>query len=575
MRKLATAAVPLLLLSMMAALRVSELRTARAEALRTAEGRAANLALMTSTYLGEAFASTDAALRQLVLHAQRIGGPGAPSSEWLPSLDAARAGVPIGAISVTDASGAIRHSTLQAIVGESRRDEGTFRALMAAPGDALIAGAPFPTVDASPRVIIPLGRKLTDASGRVTGAVIASFVPGAPQDFLRSVDVGRQGALWVFHPDGVLLYHEPSAIDRAGEHAAAHPVFVEARRHGRGRLRAALAPDGAVKLTAYETRANPPLITAISLDEAEVLAPWRQGATRAAMLFGVFSVMLIAGLVVLLREMAARDEVLQREQRARRDAEDANSFKDQFLMTLSHELRTPLTAIRGWARMLALGAVDERGRIKAVQAIERNAAAQERLIEDLLDVSRVMGGKLALRMQPVQVAQIAQLALETVRPAADAKGVGLEVAIDGNAGTVSGDPERLQQVIWNLLSNAMKFTDSGGRVRLDVRRDGRHVQIVVSDGGAGISRDFLPHVFERFRQEDASTTRKHGGLGLGLAIVRSLVEMHGGSVAAHSDGPGRGARFQVTLPILASSPAAEAGIGDPVPTTGLVPPGYR
>jgi CheY-like chemotaxis protein/anti-sigma regulatory factor (Ser/Thr protein kinase) len=163
------------------------------------------------------------------------------------------------------------------------------------------------------------------------------------------------------------------------------------------------------------------------------------------------------------------------------------------------------------------------------------------------------------------VAQIAQLALETVRPAADAKGVGLEVAIDGNAGTVSGDPERLQQVIWNLLSNAMKFTDSGGRVRLDVRRDGRHVQIVVSDGGAGISRDFLPHVFERFRQEDASTTRKHGGLGLGLAIVRSLVEMHGGVVSAASRGRGCGATFTIRIPLAGYSELDTSTIDEALP----------
>src|SRR5262249_53948270 len=200
-------------------------------------------------------------------------------------------------------------------------------------------------------------------------------------------------------------------------------------------------------------------------------------------------------------------EALAREQAARRDAEAASSIKDQFLMTLSHELRTPLTAICGWAQMLAQNVVNEAGRVKAVQAIERNARMQQRLVEDLLDLSRIAVGTLPLNHQPADVARVAQLALDTVRPAADAKGVQLAADLQSDAGTVSGDAERLQQVVWNLLSNAVKFTPAGGRVSLAVHRvDGSHVRIVVSDTGVGISSKFLPRVFHRFPQEDASAT---------------------------------------------------------------------
>jgi signal transduction histidine kinase len=554
MRRLLATVIPVVLLVSMAGLRAVDLRRARADLLRLAEERAANLADMTSTYLGETFTSTDAALRQLAIQSQRIGGPEAPDSKWLPILQVARAGLPVGAISVTDVFGTITHSAQPAIVGSSRRDDSTFRALMQSREDVLIAGAPFRTISPSltgARLIIPIGRKLFDANGRVTGTVVVSFIPGVPRDFLRSVDVGARGTVWVFHPDGVLFYQEPSESDRTGDRVVEHPVFVAAQRNRNGLLHAPVAPDGAVKLTAYRTRDNPPLITAVSLDEEEVLSAWRRETRRVGLFFGLLAGLLIIVQLLLVREMGARSVALTREQHARQEAEHANALKDQFLMTLSHELRTPLTAIRGWARMLALGAVDEARREKAIDAIERNALAQERLIEDLLDVSRIAGGNLPLNVQDVHIAKVAHLAVDTVRPVAEAKGVQLQSAIDDEAGVVSGDPERLQQVIWNLLSNAVKFTPAGGRVLLEVQaRRSAEIAIVVSDTGVGISTEFLPRAFERFQQEDATTTRSHGGLGLGLSIVRSLVELHGGRVQVHSDGIGRGARFEVILPVV-------------------------
>jgi PAS domain S-box-containing protein len=234
------------------------------------------------------------------------------------------------------------------------------------------------------------------------------------------------------------------------------------------------------------------------------------------------------------------------------ELEQANRIKDEFLATLSHELRTPLTAMLGWSRMLRSGQLDEAGRERAVQVIERNAEAQAKLIEDLLDVSRIITGKLRMEVQPVVLAPIVETAVNGLRPAAEAKHLRLISSLDPAAGPVTGDPARLQQVVTNLLSNAIKFTPEGGRVEVRLERSGVRARIVVSDTGVGISPDALPHIFERFHQADSSNTRAHGGLGLGLAIVRHLVESQGGSVSAQSPGEGLGAVFTVELPLTAA-----------------------
>ena len=240
----------------------------------------------------------------------------------------------------------------------------------------------------------------------------------------------------------------------------------------------------------------------------------------------------------------------ERQQAARAEAETANTMKDEFLATLSHELRTPLNAVLGWTRMLRTGTVDEGTAKRALEVIERNAVAQLQLIEDLLDVSRIITGKLRLDVQPVEPVRVVEAALDAVRPAAEAKSIRLQPVLDPRAGPVSGDPDRLQQVVWNLVSNAIKFTPRGGRVQVRVARVNSHVEIVVTDTGQGIDTDMLPHVFERFRQADSSSQRSHGGLGLGLALVRQLVELHGGSVEASSPGAGLGATFTVKLPVM-------------------------
>jgi PAS domain S-box-containing protein len=250
--------------------------------------------------------------------------------------------------------------------------------------------------------------------------------------------------------------------------------------------------------------------------------------------------------------------LLEREQEARGAAEALNRSKDQFLATLSHELRTPLNAIYGWARMLDAGRLDEPATRRATEAILRNAAAQVRLIEDLFDVARVITGNMRLDVRPLNVVTVLEAALDTVRPTAAAKGVHLESVVDPRAGAMMGDPARLQQVIWNLLSNAVKFTPRDGRIELRLRLAGGHIEIVVRDTGEGIAPEHMSRIFQRFGQADSSSTRRHAGLGIGLALVRHLVELHGGTVSANSAGRGLGATFTVTLPV-AAVPAIPAG----------------
>ncbi len=247
-------------------------------------------------------------------------------------------------------------------------------------------------------------------------------------------------------------------------------------------------------------------------------------------------------------------------QRERVRAEEASRAKDELLSVTSHELRTPLSAILGWTQMLRTGALSEEKRSRALETIERNARIQVQLVEDLLDFSRVVGGRLRLALAQVEPAQVVEAAVEVVRPAAEAKGLRLQVLLDPDAGVLSADASRLQQIVWNLLSNAVKFTPKGGRIYVRMQREDSYVEIVVGDNGAGIEPSFLPHVFQPFRQQDASITRTHGGLGLGLAIVKHLVELHGGTIEAQSDGPGKGATFVVRLPVapLRTAPTAPA-----------------
>jgi signal transduction histidine kinase len=580
--KFVVAALTIGALLIFATLRSVDLWWWRAQTLGAAESRAGNLTVILSEYIRESFAGGDAALRQVALISQRIGGPAADDHEWMPILTSARAGLTgVGSLTITDKDGVIRHSTQPMIVGQSRRDEYVFKQLAAQTTDALVVSTPYMSVRQPAQFLLPIGRRLTTAAGAFDGTVVAAYTPGAQRGFFRTVDVGSKGAVWVFHPDGAVLFAEPSDANPLGESATTHPVFAAAHGGMENRLRAPLHPGGPMMLSAFRTMTAPPLIVAVSLDEEEVLAEWRHQARGSGLFLSAIVLTITATLFVLFRQMDAKAsaelalsqarefeaerlgemnerlaEALEGERRARSESEAASTMKDEFLMTVSHELRTPLTAIQGWSHMLASGDLDERRRKIAVETIERNARAQTRLVNDLLDVSRAISGKLRLELRPVVLLDIVRDAVETIRPAAEAKGIQIETAFDPAVGAFAGDAERLTQVVWNLLSNAIKFTPAGGYVRIRVERFDGDVEIVIADNGVGISPEFLPHVFERFRQAEGGSTRRYGGLGLGLAIVRHLVELHGGSVRAESVGEGQGATFRVRLPMKPLPPVA-------------------
>jgi PAS domain S-box-containing protein len=375
-----------------------------------------------------------------------------------------------------------------------------------------------------------------DADGR-----IVSWNPGAERIFGYAVPdiVGR--------PCGVLFTSEDVA---AGEHS---------------KELAAAAADGRASDDRWQVRRGGERF-------------WASGVSSAmrdedGRLLGFTKV--LRDLTEAKRTQEQRDRLLERERIARLEAERAIAVKDEFLAVVSHELRTPLTAILIWAKMLRAGNVEADRYPQVFETIEQSAVAQQQLIEDLLDVSRMMSGQLRLGLRESDLAPVVRAAVDTVRPAADAKGVVVEAILDERAGRVRADPDRIRQVVWNLVSNAVKFTPKGGRVDVSLRRVDGDLRIRVTDTGRGIGREFLPHLFERFRQADAGTARAHGGLGLGLAIARQLVELHGGTVRAQSPGEGQGSTFTVDLPLAdvraAGSPgpaAAEAAAGPPPTLAG-------
>lgn len=341
--------------------------------------------------------------------------------------------------------------------------------------------------------------------------------------------LGYEPAEWTATPNFWLIVVHPD--DRARAAAEARAIF-ESRAAGRSEFRWVGKDGSVVWVEAHSS---------VILDEED-----RPLGMRGVTLD-------ITSRKNLEQERAG---LLERAEQARAEAVNANRLKDDFLATLSHELRTPLNAILGYGRMLRQGAVDAGRQARAFEIIERNAASLTQMVGDVLDVSRIVGGKIRLNVQAVDLPVVVEEAVATIRGAADAKGVRLQVVVDPAAGPISGDPDRLQQIVWNLLSNAVRFTPKEGRVQLRLERVNSHVEIVVSDTGMGVPPDFLPHVFERFRQADSRFSREHGGLGLGLAITRDLVQLHGGTIQAFSDGVGRGATFRVQLPLMSVHPTA-------------------
>ncbi|MFL6337165.1 MAG: PAS domain S-box protein [Pyrinomonadaceae bacterium] len=390
---------------------------------------------------------------------------------------------------------------------------------------------------------------VTDAATELTGARFGSFfynvlneqgesymlytLSGVPREAFAHFPMPRNTEIFAptFKGEGTVRIDDVKKDPRYGKNS---PYFG--------------MPEGHLPVVSY-------LAVSVLSRSGEVLGGLFFGAPEA----GVFNARherIVEGLAAQASVAMDNARLYEAAQRARaeaerlyREAQESSRLKDEFLATVSHELRTPLTAILGWAHMLRTGQFNDESARRAFETVERNARAQAQLIDDLLDVSRIVTGKLRIDVRPVDPNTFIEAAVEAVRPAAEAKGVRLQKVLDTGTVSVSGDPVRLQQVVWNLLSNAIKFTPRGGRVQVRLERVNSHVEVAVSDDGAGIPPDFLPHVFDRFRQADQKTTRQHGGMGLGLAIVRHLVELHGGTVRAESGGEGQGATFTVLLPV--------------------------
>jgi signal transduction histidine kinase/ActR/RegA family two-component response regulator len=401
------------------------------------------------------------------------------------------------------------------------------------------------------------------------GVAFATFVRGNPSVAATLGDVG-EGDGYRFIGDRLLVYHriviDGEEVGSVRLLAAMEEMTQSLLRHlaiAAGIFIAAIAASLPV-LARLQKRISRPIMELIS--KARIVSEQKDYSVRATSSAKSELGLLVRTFNEMLAQIQERDQKLEQ---ARMDAEVANRAKDEFLAVVSHELRTPLSPVLVWAQMLRRGEVDEGRKAKALEVIERNVRSQAQLIEDLLDVSRITTGKLRLDVRPTEIAPVVEGAVESLRPTAEMKGIRLQLVVDPRAIVVAGDPERLKQILWNLLSNAIKFTPKGGRVQIVAHRVNSHVEISVSDTGRGIEPEFLPYVFDRFRQADSTSTRTHGGLGLGLSIVRHLVELHGGRVRVESAGENQGATFTVELPIASLQTATPERVH---PTAVVEPP---
>ncbi len=386
-----------------------------------------------------------------------------------------------------------------------------------------------------------LVQALTDAATKLSGAQFGSF-------FYNVLDEGG-GSYMLYTLSGVDRKHfERFPMPRAtslfgptfrGEGIIRLADVTADPRFGKNEPHFGL-PRGHLPVRSY-------LAVPVTSRSGEVLGGLFFGHAAPAV-FTESSERIVAGLAAQAAVAIDNARLFDAVQKARESAEVANRLKDEFLATVSHELRTPLNAVLGWTALLRSTHMDDARRAKALETIERNAQLQQKIVEDILDVTRIVAGQLSLDRDPMPFRPVVEAAIESVRPSAAAKGIHITVELDDDPAIIIGDQARLHQVVWNLLSNSIKFTPEGGSMRVTLAVMESRVELVVSDTGVGIAPDFLPHVFERFRQGDARVTRTHGGLGLGLAIVRHLTEMHGGTVAAVSAGEGKGATFVVRLP---------------------------
>lgn len=549
--KLAITLLAVVVMVTLTALRGVDLLWRRERALAEGERRAGNLALILSEYLREAFESVDASLRNLAIYGRRIGGPEAASGEWMPVLASVKSGLSgVGSLSVTDAAGTIRHSTVP-IVGQSRRGHYVFLRLSSDTRDVLVADTPFRTVTGSRSITIPLGRRLTTSGGAFDGMIVATFTPAQLRSFFQAVNVGARGVIWVFHPDGFVLFREPSAADPIGETAIGNPLFEDARRlTGPSSRRGRLSPDGADLISAMQPLEDPHLIVAVSLSAAEVLAEWRREVVISAAAIALLALLLAAGRVVLFRQVDARavaEQALERAQRL--------EAVGRLTGGVAHDFNNLLTVILGNASLLQAEETDEEraspgrplGQIEqaALRAADLTRslltfARRQPLNPQIVDLSELVGG-----LQPMLVRLLGE-------------DVELRLRTSASPCLTNIDPVQAETALINLCVNARDAMPAGGllvvetgtatfdeayaRLNVDVAA-GRYVMLAVHDTGVGIRRDDMARIFEPF-----FTTKELGrGTGLGLSVVYGFVKQSGGHVKVYSE-EGRGTAVKLYFP---------------------------
>ena len=534
------------ILALLAALRGADLWWRRDQAIALGERRAANLALILSEYLRETLQATDSGLKQLAVHSRQVGGPSAAPEAWTTALASTQASLGVGAWTVVDATGIIRHSTLKGLVGQSRFDSYAFQRLRTDRVDALIAGDPFPTLDRR-RLIIPLGRLLTTPDGQFDGIIAASFEPEGLRTFFKSVDVGQGGRVSVLHPTGVLLFQEPSAINPIGSSVRGSPVFEAAQgRGGAGTVRWK-APTGAALLTAFRPIHDPPLIVAVSLDERELLADSQREVLISA---GVLALLcLLAGLVLYLafREFDAR----VRAEQALGHAQRLDSL-GQLTGGVAHDFNNLLTAILGYAELLHGSAESDAQRADVSEIIKAGNSAAV-LTKQLLTFSRKQVLETTIVDLNALVDSLARMLRRLI-----GEHIELVTTLAPGLSHVRVDAGQIEQVIMNLAVNARDAMPDGGRLSIataDVDLDetigvmggpvapGPYVMLSIADTGVGMSDETKRHAFEPFFTTKAVGT----GTGLGLATVYGIVKQSGGHLWVYSE-LGLGTTFKIYLP---------------------------
>lgn len=537
-----------------AILRATDLGWRRERVLDDAERRAAGLARISSQYLRELFAVTDASLRQLTALSPRIGGPAA-ATDWTPILNAARAGLTgIGSLTVTDADGIVRASTVGAIVGQSRREDYLFGQIASTKDDILIAGTPFRTL--SKQLTIPMGRRLHTADGKFAGVIVATLIPAELRSFFKSIDVGLTGSVSVFHPQGFVLIHEPSASDPLGDTSSGNPIFEVSRERAIGTLRARLAPAGRSMLNAFVTEKEPPLVVAVSLGEEEALAEWQREVAISIATFVLTALICATVIGLLFREIDARSQAQERaaaSETARRVAEARAALADElkrkneeletFAYSVSHDLRAPLRGIDGFSKLLLDGhanALDATARdyLNRVRAAARRMGE---LIDGLLELSRVSRSELA--RQTINLSALARSVADDLTVREPDRPVQFAVQEDL---VVEADGKMMRSVLENLLGNAWKFTSKtpAARIEFGAERRPSGLAYFVRDNGAGFDMAHQANLFRPFQR--LHSQRDFPGTGIGLATVRRVIERHGGRIDAESH-VGHGATFFFTI----------------------------